>query len=187
MIVLCRGIKRILNDLKCDEPRAVLFLWFANVVPDLYIFKLVKSICLKAAGVHTGIDNVYFKSKIAVDSPRSLTIGRGVFINRDVIFEGTGCVSIRGNCQIGPNVVFATTSHDIENKMSASAGDILVEENVWIGAGVIVLKNIQLGPNVVVAAGSVVNKSFSNCVIAGVPARCVKYFDPSSSRAPIDS
>lgn len=180
MRVLFRGMSRIIDDFKCDDPRALLFLWLANAVPDLYIFKLLKTICLKAAGVQTGIDNVYFKSRIVVDAPRKLTIGRGVFINRNVIFEGAGRVSICGNCQIGPNVVFATTSHDVDNNMTTSVGDIQVEENVWIGAGVIVLKNIQLGPNVVVAAGSVVNRSFSNCVIAGAPARCVKQLERSS-------
>jgi acetyltransferase-like isoleucine patch superfamily enzyme len=184
MIIMYRGIRRIVNDFKCDDHRSVLFLWLANIVPDLYIFKLVKSICLMAAGVQTGIDNVYFKSKIFIDSPRTLTIGRGVFINRNVYFEGAGHVSLYGNCQIGPNVVFATTKHEIDTAMNTSVGDIKVEDNVWIGAGVIILKSIQIGPNVVVAAGSVVNNSFSNCVIAGVPARCVKILNVTVKECP---
>lgn len=177
MKVLFRGIRRMINDFRYDDPFAALFIWLANAIPDLYIFKLVKVACLKAAGVQTGFDSVYFKSRIVVDSPRKLSIGRGVFINRNAIFEGTGHIFILGDCQIGPNVVFATTAHDINRSMSTSVGDICIERNVWIGAGVIVLKDIQLGPNVVVAAGSVVNKSYSNCVIAGVPARCLKQLE----------
>lgn len=184
MRILFRVMKRVVDDLKQDEPRASLFIWLANAVPDLYLCKLLKNLFLKAAGVRTGIDSVYFKSRIAVDSPRHLTIGKGVFINRNVIFEGTGRVSISGNCQIGPNVVFATTSHDIGNKMTTAVGDIRIEENVWIGAAAVILKDVQIGPNVVVAAGSVVNTSFSNCVIAGVPARSVRMLEARPQDCP---
>lgn len=180
MRILIRGIKRVINDFNCDDPRAVFFIWVANAIPDLYILKIVKTACLKVAGVQTGMDSIYFKSRIMIDTPSALKIGSRVFINRNVMFEGTGRIVISGNCQIGPNVVFATTSHDIENAMATSVGSIRVEENVWVGAGVIVLKDVQLGPNVVVAAGSVVNKSFSNCVIAGSPARCIKQLEGRS-------
>ena len=184
MVTLRRFSRRIVTDFYCDDQGAALFLWLANAVPNLYTFKIVKNFFLKAAGVRTKLDNVYFKSRIAIDSPRALTIGRGVFINRNVIFEGTGHVSLCGNCQIGPNVVFATSSHDICKAMSTTVGDIEVKDNVWIGAGVIVLSNIELGPNVVVAAGSVVTKSFANCVVAGVPARCVRQLEETYQARP---
>ena len=51
----------------------------------------------------------------------------------------------------------------------------------WLGTGVIVLPGAVIGRNVVVAAGSVVRGEIGDrCVVAGVPARVVKGFDPET-------
>jgi maltose O-acetyltransferase len=70
-------------------------------------------------------------------------------------------------------VIFATTNHEL-GTMKTSVGEIEIAENVWIGAGAIILPNVKVGPNTIVAAGTVVNKSFKNALIAGVPAKIVK-------------
>ena len=52
---------------------------------------------------------------------------------------------------------------------------ITIGNNVWIGAGVIVLAGVTIGDNTVVGAGSVVTKSIaSNTVVAGNPAREIR-------------
>ena len=53
-------------------------------------------------------------------------------------------------------------------------GEIVIEENVWIGAGVIVLPNVIIGKNSIIAAGSVVSKNIPPDSIAiGSPAKVV--------------
>ena len=51
---------------------------------------------------------------------------------------------------------------------------IVIGKKCWLGANSVILPGVQLGNNVIVAAGSVVNKSFpDNSVVAGVPAKIV--------------
>lgn len=171
---ILKVLSRIINDSREVNIVENFFIWFANSIPDLYILKVPKSICLILAGVKTEIDSIYFKSSIAIDAPKQLEMGKGVFLNRGVVFEGRGRVIIGDGCHIGPNVVFATTCHDINNTMSVATGDIRIMNNVWIGANSVILKDVRLGPNVIVAAGAVVNKSFENCLVGGVPAKLLR-------------
>ena len=53
-----------------------------------------------------------------------------------------------------------------------------VGNNVWFGAGCIVLPGVTIGDNAVVAAGAVVTKDVpANVVVAGVPAKVLKEID----------
>lgn len=55
---------------------------------------------------------------------------------------------------------------------------IVIEDNVWIGASVIILKGVHIGEGSIIAAGSVVTKDVpSRCVVAGNPAKIVKKLD----------
>ena len=57
--------------------------------------------------------------------------------------------------------------------------EVVIEDNVFIGNNVTILKGVRIGKNTVVAAGSVVTKSFPNdVVIGGVPAQIIS---PASS------
>jgi serine O-acetyltransferase len=53
-----------------------------------------------------------------------------------------------------------------------------IGNNVTFGANAIVIGDIEIGDNVIIAAGAVVTKSVpNNCVVAGVPAKIIKYLD----------
>ena len=56
-----------------------------------------------------------------------------------------------------------------------------IGDNVWIGGGVTILPGVMIGDNTVVAAASVVTKSFpDNVVVAGNPARIIKHLKESN-------
>jgi len=85
-------------------------------------------------------------------------------------------IVIGDDCLIGPNVQLLSVTHDIEpnlrqaHKYNYTAG-ITLANNVWLGAGVIVLAGVNIGENSVVGAGSVVTKSVeANSFYAGNPA-----------------
>lgn len=87
--------------------------------------------------------------------------------------------------QVGNDVTFAEgiklITHDggtgvLRNKYHGINifGEILIHDNCFIGVSSIILPNVEIGPNSVIGAGSVVTKSVPpNCVVAGVPAKIV--------------
>ena len=78
---------------------------------------------------------------------------------------------------IAPNVGLITANHDFTDLHGHSIGrDIIIGERSWIGMNAIILPGVQLGPNTIVGAGSVVTQSFpsGNIVLAGVPARVIR-------------
>ena len=95
---------------------------------------------------------------------------------------GNGCVVIGAYCDIAPNVSFITGSHKI-GKANHRAGEgyngtITVGDGVWIGAGVMLLPNIQIESGTVVGAGTIVNKNLKeNRVYVGNPAREIKILE----------
>jgi virginiamycin A acetyltransferase len=90
-------------------------------------------------------------------------------------------VSIGNNVSIGPgehgleNV--STSSHFYENIYDElTKDDCIIESDVWIGVDAIVLRGVRVGVGAVIAANAVVTKDVPDyAVVAGVPARVVKY------------
>lgn len=83
------------------------------------------------------------------------------------------------NVRYGPNVSIISANHDLlDYDKHVAAEPIKIGDNCWIGAGSILLPGVELGEHVVVAAGSVVTKSFgSNLLIGGVPASVISEID----------
>ncbi|MDV2470207.1 acyltransferase [Acinetobacter chinensis] len=78
---------------------------------------------------------------------------------------------------IGPNVGIITANHIIGNLDQHDEGqDVIIGEQCWIGMNSVILPGVVLGNNIVVAAGSVVNRSFteSGVIIGGAPAKILK-------------
>lgn len=64
------------------------------------------------------------------------------------------------------------------NHNEDNIGSIIIKDNVWIGTNAKIMKNITIGKNSIVAAGSVVTKDVpDNTVVAGNPAVIVKHIE----------
>lgn len=71
---------------------------------------------------------------------------------------------------------FKVMSLGSETSEAVSKGDILVEDDVWIGHGSTILSGVHIGQGAVVAAGSVVTKDVPPyAIVGGVPAKVIKY------------
>ena len=89
-------------------------------------------------------------------------------------------VTFGNNVLVGPNCSFFTPEHpiDVETRNSGKeyALEIKVGSNVWFGGNVTVLSGVTIGDNSVVGAGSVVTKDVpANVIVAGNPAKIIKY------------
>ena len=102
----------------------------------------------------------------------------------------TGCY-IQALCgvEIGENFLFApgmrliSVNHGVNNEFkSMDTKPIKIGNNVWFGANVVVLPEVEIGNNVVVGAGSVVTKSFpDNVIIAGNPAKVIRTIEENNA------
>ena len=111
------------------------------------------------------------------------SVGKGCHINYSVAFTDPQWVSI------GNNVVMADCSvlgHDAAAHMMCRAygvpldavGKVEIRDNVFIGWHAIIMPGVTIGPNAVVAAGSVVTKDvLPGTVVGGVPARPIGTID----------
>lgn len=122
-------------------------------------------------------------------------IGENSAINSGcVIYTGNG-VRIGRGCLIAANCTFAATNHEIardkpiiEQRFMPSRGGIVVEDDVWIGANVVLLDGALIRQGCVIGAGSVVRGELPPYSISvGAPARVIGYRGTTSGRMRADA
>lgn len=114
-----------------------------------------------------------------------IIISDGVYGNRFLNLTSAKRIYIGRNVAFGPNVFLNDFDHgylDINMNMITSPlsikNGIQINDDCWIGANVFITGNVTLGKHCVVAANSVVTKSFPDySIIAGVPAKLIKFYD----------
>ena len=68
-----------------------------------------------------------------------------------------------------------------------SKGDIIIEDDVWIGYGAIILSGVHIGQGAAIAAGAVVSKDVpAYAIVGGVPAKIIKYRFSESVRRQLE-
>ena len=119
---------------------------------------------------------VHWSSKIV--NPENIKRGnRFPGLSMGCHIDGRNGIHFGANVWVGPRVSVISMNHDIDNyRKYVKCGPVVIGNNCWLGANVVILPEVKLGDHTVVAAGSVVTKSFEGCnqVLAGVPARVVK-------------
>ena len=110
---------------------------------------------------------------------RNIYLGDHVFLNVLCTIVDCNEVRIGQHVMIGPNVQIYTAAHHLQAKTRIQgwevAKPIMIEDNVWLGGGAILLSGVTIGRNAVVGAGAVVSRSVpANTVVAGNPARVTR-------------
>lgn len=93
-----------------------------------------------------------------------------------------GHIYLGKGCYIAPNVGIITANHKLDNLDEHDDGkDVILGDKCWVGMNSVILPGVELGRNTIVAAGSVVTKSFpdGHVVIGGVPAKVIKQLNMS--------
>ena len=106
-------------------------------------------------------------------------LGHHVYANFNLTLVDDGDIFIGNHVMFGPNVTLATAGHPIMLQLRQEGIQfnipIRIGNNVWIGAGTIVLPGVTIGENTVIGAGSVVTKDIpANVVAVGNPCKILR-------------
>lgn len=115
--------------------------------------------------------NMYLDDYVVIQNKVNFISNKGKLKVGKYSVISSGCTIIPGSHKLTVGVPFylATTNHINDNE-----GDIVIEEDCWIGAGCILLPKCRVGRGAVVGAGSVVKKYVPPyAVVVGSPARII--------------
>lgn len=154
---------------------------FLRLGNQVYVSALSKN------GIHFG-NNVSIGafSRVIVstslnDIGDKIVIGNNVGIGEFAYLGGAGGLEIGDECIVGQYLSCHPENHNYENinlsirHQGVSRKGINIGKNCWIGSKVTILDGVSIGNGSIIAAGSVVTKSFSeNSIIGGVPAKLLK-------------
>ena len=133
------------------------------------------------------INSPLFYNTYAYIEPRQseskISFGNDITINNNFSVVSEKSVTLKNNVLIGYNCKISDSNfHDLNSKrrlqQDPDSQDVVIGNNVFLGNDVTVLKGVTIGDNSVVAAGSIVTKSFpENVIIGGVPAKIIRDLD----------
>lgn len=136
----------------------------------------------------------YFQGPVQINYGCHTFIGENFFANFNLTVMDDARIYIGDNVCFGPNVSLMATSHpliaqermglDDEGKttMAEYAEEIHIGNNVWIACNAVVIGGVTIGDNVVIGAGSVVTKDIPSGYLAyGNPCRPVRRITEADS------
>lgn len=123
--------------------------------------------------------NIVITAPFYCDYGINISVGENFYTNHNVTILDGAKVSFGDNVFIAPDCVFSTAGHPLDteqrNQGLEIALPITVGNNVWIGTHVSVLPGVTIGNDVVIGAGSVVNRDIPDGVVAaGNPCRVIR-------------
>lgn len=113
---------------------------------------------------------------------KNVHFGNNVYANFNLTLVDDGEIFVGDNVMFAPNVIVITATHPINPELRKKQAQynlpVTIGNNVWIGAGAVILPGVKIGDNTVIGAGSVVTKDIpSNVVAVGNPCRVLREFN----------
>lgn len=126
--------------------------------------------------------NIMFSKGGKFIRPIEIRFGSNIFINSSFHISARN-LSFGSNIMIGPGLVIECDNHEyhhtgktmFETRNNRIIGNVTIENDVWIGANVVILPSVVIGEGSIVGAGSIVSKSlppYTICV--GNPCKPIK-------------
>ena len=123
-------------------------------------------------------ENVSIHDSVILRNTEKISLGKNISIHPFCYIDAQGNIEIGDNVSIAHGVSIISFEHDYHNNdlpikyAKCISKKIVIEDNVWIGAGVRILGGVKIGNGSVIGANSVVTKNIpENCVAAGIPAK----------------
>ncbi len=152
-------------------------------LPRHKIFNLIKSNYIRLQGGIVG-RRVTFYPRIKINPAKNIKIGDDVDLAWGVLITTGGGVEIGDRTLVGYNTQIFSANHVIppnKGKIFGSGHNkkkVVIQNDVWIGAGSIILPGVTISEGAVVAAGSIVTKDVAPfTIVGGNPAKLIKNRD----------
>lgn len=125
-------------------------------------------------------EKVFVEPTFRCDYGSNIYVGENFYANFDCVILDVCKVVIGKNCMLAPRVCIFTATHPIDAETRVTGlefgKEVIIGDNVWIGGNSVINPGVTIGDNVVVGSGSVVVKDVpDNVVVAGNPAKIIKY------------
>jgi len=178
-------------------------------IKDNLVYEKINSSELELLEIKNGqfLKNIIFEQNVNIESP-AINSNEKVFIGKKSYMNGGGYlrtnIFIGRYCSIGRRVTIAAGEHNMTG-LSTSPGmsnignsytdeevsklgivkkfkntKTIIENDVWIGDGVVILPGVNIGNGAVVGTNSVVTKNIPPyAIVGGVPAKIIKYRFPN--------
>ncbi|UPL50329.1 sugar O-acetyltransferase [Hymenobacter sublimis] len=138
--------------------------------------QLNKQVLAELLGYET---DAHVEAPFRCDYGYNIRLGRNFYANYNLTILDCAPVTIGDNVFIAPNVVLTTAGHPVEPGPRVAgwefARPITLGDNVWLGAGVLVMPGVTIGAGTTIGAGSVVTRDIPAGVVAvGNPCRVLR-------------
>lgn len=128
---------------------------------------------------------LFIEPPFRVDYGYNISVGDNFQVNFNCVFLDCATITIGDSCLIAPGVQIYTAKHPIDPKYRKDndeyrelAAPVKIRHNVWIGGQAIICPGVTIGDNSIIGAGSVVVKNVpANVVVAGNPAKIIRYME----------
>ena len=105
--------------------------------------------------------------------------GKNIYVNFNLTLVDDTHIYVGDGVMFGPNVTVCTGTHPVHPELRARQAQynlpVHIGDNVWVGAGAVILPGVTIGEGSVIGAGAVVTRDIpANVVAAGVPCRVLR-------------
>jgi acetyltransferase-like isoleucine patch superfamily enzyme len=149
-------------------------------LPHLNLLNNFKAYLMRRRGAIIG-NRVKFLVGIWIDRYSKLEIKDDVSLAKDITMVSSGGIEIGERVMVGYGTTILSASHRVppdRGQMRFSGliyNKVVIQNDVWIGAKVVILPGVTIGEGSVVGAGAVVTKDVSPfSIVAGVPAKLIR-------------
>lgn len=174
-------LKRLLNYVRADL--VITYEFFSTILfalPRYPFFNNVKSLLLKLMGAKIGRRPIFYPG-VWINTGRNLVVGDDVNFAKGVLITTDGGVEIGDRALLGYGVHIISSNHAIPpiGEPYPVSGKVykrvIIEKDVWVGDGCIILPGVHIGVGALISAGSIVTHDVpDNAIVAGVPAKIVR-------------
>lgn len=123
----------------------------------------------------------WIQPRVTIVHASKLSVGKFFGVNSGTYINAIGGITMGNHVLIGSNVTISSGRHPIEGRHPPVFSretiplPIIIEDDVWIGAGAVIMPGITLRKGTVVGANAVVTKDTDEyAIVVGVPARIVR-------------